>query len=179
VGECGPAGAIASARPGRAARPFSAFADAATVRAAALFRPVEPLTFHLSYGEGIAQPSFYDLFGFFPGSSSETRIFAPKARGLGSGLQMGACNGQSGATFFTNKLREEILTVFDPATFIASTVNAQGTSPARGWKSTAPIAGAASGWMPYILSRCEERKATGDLAIREARRPRTRQPGRY
>ncbi|HZH07316.1 MAG TPA: TonB-dependent receptor, partial [Lautropia sp.] len=47
---------------------FSAFRDATTVRAAALFRPVERVTLHAGYGEGIAQPTFFDLFGFFPGS---------------------------------------------------------------------------------------------------------------
>src|SRR3954470_11490346 len=47
---------------------FSAFADATTLRAGLTVKPAEDLSLFASYAEGIAQPTFYDLYGFFPGS---------------------------------------------------------------------------------------------------------------
>ncbi|HEX8381729.1 MAG TPA: TonB-dependent receptor, partial [Allosphingosinicella sp.] len=47
---------------------FSAFADATTVRAGLVAKPVSRIQLLAGYGDGIAQPTFYDLYGFFPGS---------------------------------------------------------------------------------------------------------------
>ena len=47
---------------------FSSFEDANTIRASLLLRPTDELNLRAAYGEGIAQPTFYDLYGFFPGS---------------------------------------------------------------------------------------------------------------
>uniref|UniRef100_UPI00286EA204 TonB-dependent receptor plug domain-containing protein n=1 Tax=Sandarakinorhabdus sp. TaxID=1916663 RepID=UPI00286EA204 len=44
------------------------FADATTVRADAVVRPGGGFNVHASYGTGIADPTFFELFGFFPGS---------------------------------------------------------------------------------------------------------------
>ena len=51
---------------------FSPFADATTFRASCL-RPAPGSRSTGSYGEGIAQPTFYDLYGFFPEVSSAIR----------------------------------------------------------------------------------------------------------
>src|SRR5206468_10354796 len=47
---------------------FSAFADATTLRAAAIVTPASQWRIHAAYGEGIAQPTFFDLYGFDPSS---------------------------------------------------------------------------------------------------------------
>ena len=47
---------------------FNRFKDATTARASLLVHVLPGLSVTGSYGEGIAQPTFFDLFGFFPGS---------------------------------------------------------------------------------------------------------------
>jgi vitamin B12 transporter len=153
---------------------FSAFADATTVRGTALFRPDEAWTIHASYGEGIAQPTFYDLYGFFPGSFAGNPDLRPESsRGLEVGVRRRAGNMSVGVTAFASRLEDEILTVFDPATFIASTVNAEGKSPRRGIEADGRYrVGGLTLYANYTFLDAEERKAPGDAAVKEARRPR-------
>jgi vitamin B12 transporter len=74
---------------------FSAFRDATTVRASALVRPIENVTVHAAYGEGIAQPTFFDLFGFFPGSFVGNPALKPeRSRGYEAGVSLGERAGQ-------------------------------------------------------------------------------------
>lgn len=153
---------------------FSAFADATTVRGTILFRPAASWTVHGSYGEGIAQPTFYDLFGFFPGSFSGNPDVRPESSaGWEAGLRWRSSVASVGITGFSNRLKNEILPVFDPRTFIASTVNAEGKSPRRGveldgsyrWQGLTLGAN-------YAYVDAKERRAPADQAVKEARRPR-------
>jgi vitamin B12 transporter len=153
---------------------FSAFADATTLRSTALFRPAEAWTLHASYGEGITQPTFYDLYGFFPGSFRGNPDLRPESsRGWEAGVRWRRGDAAVGITGFTSKLEDEILPTFDPQTFMGSTANAEGKSPRRGleldgryrWAGLTLNAN-------YTYLDAEERKAPGDLAVREARRAR-------
>ncbi|HEX8443636.1 MAG TPA: TonB-dependent receptor [Allosphingosinicella sp.] len=153
---------------------FSAFDDATTFRAAVLFRPVERITLHGAYGEGIAQPTFYDLFGFFPGSFLGNPELRPESsKGFEAGLRWRSQRASLGVTGFSNRLRDEIIGTFDPATFISSAANASGRSRRRGVE----LEGAYR-FEPMRLSfnytylDANERSAEGDLAVREVRRPR-------
>src|SRR5205085_10396655 len=47
---------------------FNRFKDASSVRASLLAKIGEGFSLAGSYAEGIAQPTFFDLYGFFPGS---------------------------------------------------------------------------------------------------------------
>ena len=58
---------------------FSRFKDATTVRAAALIKLVGGIAVSASYGQGIAQPTFFDLFGFFPGSFRGNPTLRPES----------------------------------------------------------------------------------------------------
>ncbi len=153
---------------------FSAFRDATTLRAAALFRPVRNVTAHAAYGEGIAQPTFFDLFGFFPGSFVGNPALKPESsRGYEAGLRWAGERASLGVTGFNNRLRDEIVETFDPATFISSTANATGRSRRRGVELEAsyrfePVRLSFN----YTLLDAKERRAEGDLAVREVRRPR-------
>jgi vitamin B12 transporter len=153
---------------------FSAFEDATTVRGTILFRPARQWTVHGSYGEGIAQPTFYDLFGFFPGSFNGNPGLRPESSaGWEAGIRWRSEAASLGITGFSNRLKNEILPVFDPRTFIASTINAEGKSPRRGleldggyrWKGLRLDAN-------YTFLDARERRAPGDRAVKEARRPR-------
>ena len=154
---------------------FSAFADSTTLRATILLAPAAGWRLHAAYGEGIAQPSFYDLFGFFPGSFLGNATLTPeRSRGWEFGARWAAGAFAIGVTGFSNRLHDEIVDTFDPATFLSSTANADGTSRRRGIELDAA-------WQPspaltlgvnYTYLDAEEQKVTGGLAIRELRRPR-------
>ena len=153
---------------------FSAFADATTFRAAALFRPVPAWMLHASYGEGIAQPTFYDLFGFFPGSFVGNPALKPESsRGWEAGLRWRGNGVAVGAAAFSNRLKDEIVDTFDPATFTSSTANAEGRSRRRGIEIDAHYRFSAVNFAAnYTYLDATERQNAGALAIREIRRPR-------
>ena len=153
---------------------FSEFADATTFRGTVLVRPVEDWTLHAAYGEGIAQPTFYDLFGFFPGSFRGNPGLRPESsRGWEAGLRWGSERSGIGATAFSNRLKDEIVDVFEPATFTASTANATGRSRRRGLELDARYA--LSGFdlrASYTYLDSEQRQVAGSALVREVRRPR-------
>ena len=78
--------------------------------------------------------------------------------------------------YFEAGLRDEIVDVFDPATFRSTTANASGTSRRKGIQALLEVA-APWGWMQrlfatYTYLDAGERQVAGALAIREIRRPR-------
>jgi vitamin B12 transporter len=152
---------------------FSAFSDATTVRAAVIVRPASGWTLHGSYGEGIAQPTFYDLFGFFPGFFTGNPDLAPeRSRGFEAGLRWESGRAGLGATFFTARLEDEIVDVFANGT--STTRNAQGRSRRRGlelfgdWRASSALNLAAN----YTFLDADQPQAGGGGTVREVRRPR-------
>ncbi|WP_158266441.1 TonB-dependent receptor plug domain-containing protein [Allosphingosinicella deserti] len=154
---------------------FSEFRDATTFRAAAVIEPTAGWRLHAAYGEGIAQPSFYDLYGFFPGSfAGNPMLKAESSRGWEAGARWQSGAFSAGITGFSNRLNSEIVDTYDPATFLSSTANAQGKSRRRGieldgsWRLSA----AATIGVNYTYLDAEEQKTSGTTPIRELRRPR-------
>lgn len=154
---------------------FSDFADATSFRASALLRPLAHWTFHLAYGEGIAQPSFYDLYGFFPGSFVGNPDLKPEtSKGWEAGLRWVSSGTSIGITGFSNRLEDEIVDVFDSTTFLSSTANVHGKSRRRGIEIHAAqrLPGLGELALNYSYLDAQERQAVGADAIREVRRPR-------
>jgi vitamin B12 transporter len=154
---------------------FSAFAGATTLRASLLVRPAPGLGLHAAYGEGIAQPSFYDLYGFFPGSFAGNPALRPEhARGWEAGIGWRNARFSAGATYFSARLRDEIVDVFDPATFLSSTANATGKSRRRGIELSARYRHA--DWLDLSVNAtwldAGEQRVAGAALVREVRRPR-------
>ena len=154
---------------------FSAFRDATTVRAAAIVSPGGGWTVHGAWGQGIAQPTFYDLYGFFPGSFRGNPSLRPeRSEGgeVGVAWQKGAL--KVGITGFSNQLRDEILDVFDPTTFVSSTANASGRSRRRGVEVEAELRPSKALLLAanYAYLDADEQKAAGTALVREVRRPR-------
>lgn len=154
---------------------FSAFRDATTFRAAAMLRPAPHWRLHAAYGEGIAQPTFYDLYGFFPGSFEGNPDLRPeRSRGWEAGVRWTGAGGSLGAALFTHRLEDEIVDTFDFATFIASTANATGKSRRKGleidgsWRLSGSVTLGAN----YTFLDAGERIVEGGTAVRELRRPR-------
>lgn len=153
---------------------FSAFEDATTFRAAVLVEPSQGVTLHFAFGEGIAQPTFYDLYGFFPGSFVGNADLRPESsRGWEAGVRWRGERVSLGFTGFSSRLRDEIVGVFDPATFLSSTENADGTSRRDGVEIEAGYRHAE--WLnltaSYTYIDAEEPTATGNGLLREVRRP--------
>jgi vitamin B12 transporter len=154
---------------------FSAFADATTWRASLLVRPGAGFTVHGAYGEGIAQPTFTDLYGFFPGSFvGNPALTAERSRGWEAGIAWRSGRFNVGATYFSARLRDEIVDIFDPGTFLSSTANASGTSRRDGIELGASYRHA--GWLEiaanYTWLDADEQRVAGDPLVREVRRPR-------
>lgn len=153
---------------------FSAFADATTFRGTALFKPVEAWTLHAAYGEGIAQPTFFDLFGFFPGSFVGNPSVRPESsRGWEAGLRWRSESASAGITGFSNRLRDEIVSTFNRTTFLSSTANADGKSRRQGIELDAQYRlSAVNLAVNYTYLDAEEQQVPGTDLVREVRRPR-------
>jgi vitamin B12 transporter len=154
---------------------FSAFADATTLRAGVTVKPVPELSLFASYAEGIAQPTFYDLYGFFPGSFTGNAALKPERS---TGWQAGATYARGrydlAISVFSARLKDEIIDVFDPASFRSTTANAAGTSRRRGLEARAQLrlSPAANLFLGYTYLDATEQQAPGALVVREVRRPR-------
>lgn len=151
---------------------FSTFADATTVRASALFRFAPAWTLHAGYGEGIAQPSFYDLFGFFPGSFVGNPALRPEtSKGWEAGVRWRGEKASLGVTGFSNRLENEIIDTFDPATFLSSTANVDGKSRRRGVEVDGSYrVGAFTVAANYTYLDAGEQRVSGAAQVREVRR---------
>jgi vitamin B12 transporter len=153
---------------------FSAFEDATTLRASLLVRPTGRLSLSATYGEGIAQPTFYDLYGFFPGSFAGNPALRPEhARNWEAGIAWRSPRLTLAATLFSARLRDEIIDVFDPATFLSSTENATGRSRREGLElaATVDVASWLSIHANYTWLDANEQRAAGAGLVREVRRP--------
>ncbi|MBV9932097.1 MAG: TonB-dependent receptor [Alphaproteobacteria bacterium] len=154
---------------------FSAFKDATTLRAAAIVSPGAGWTLHAGYGEGIAQPTFYDLYGFFPGAFRGNPSLRPeRSRSAELGVAWGGRSFSASLTGFTARLEDEILDVFDPVTFLSSTANASGRSRRRGIEAALEFRPARALRLAanYTYLDADEQKAAGTALVREVRRPR-------
>ena len=153
---------------------FNRFKDATTWRANAVVHISGPLSFHAGYGEGIAQPSFIDLYGFFPGNFVGNPNLKPeRSKGYEAGIRWDGKIFGAGVTAFSNRLSDEIVSIFDPATFLSSTTNASGKSRRRGIEVKAdvqPIAGLRIS-ANYTYLDAQEQKVGGGVRLKEVQRP--------
>ena len=154
---------------------FSSFKDATTLRASALVDLGGGFSAAGSYSEGIAPPTFFDLFGFFPGSFVGNPSLKPESsRGFEASVRYRRGAFEAALTAYEQQLHSEIVDVFDPVTFVSSTVNRSATSHRSGIE-------AELGWAVSDRLRLSANYAflhatepdSGDLGqVREVRRPR-------
>lgn len=153
---------------------FSAFADATTIRGALQLRPGGGWTLHASYGEGIAQPTFYDLYGFFPGSFAGNPDLRPeRARGWEAGVRWANGRVAVGITGFSARLKDEIVETFDPVTFLSGAANAAGRSRRDGVEIEARYRHAEWLQLEANYTRLDSQQPNAAaMLVRELRRPR-------
>jgi vitamin B12 transporter len=154
---------------------FSGFADATTLRAAALLTAAPGVQLSLSYGEGIAQPTFFDLYGYYPGSFVGNPALTPeRSRGVEASIRLARGPFRASLAAYRQRLQEEIISRFDFTTFQSSTANAVGASLRQGLE-------AELSWAPspalrvttsYAFLDAKERPDPAFPSARELRRPR-------
>ena len=152
---------------------FNRFRDATTVRASLLARLGGGFEAAASYGEGIAQPTFFDLYGFFPGSFVGNPNLVPESsRGGEVSLRWRNAQWSASVTAYRQRLRNEIVGTFDNVTFLSGTANASGTSRRKGVEAEAA-------WSPLPALRVRAQGAWLDATqpvvaigqVKEVRRP--------
>ena len=152
---------------------FSAFKDATTLRAALLADLGSGFSVSTTYGQGIAQPTFFDLYGFFPGSFQGNPNLKPESsRGGEVSLRYRNDRLSAAVTYYRQRLRHEIVDVFSFP--LSTTVNAEAGSRRQGIE-------AETSWAPspafrltatYAFLDATEPSAPDGRQIKEQRRPR-------
>jgi len=109
---------------------FNRFKDATTLRASALVKPVEQVGIGLSYGEGIAQPTFIELYGFFPGGFTGNPGLRPeRSRGVELTAAFRSDRFRALGSLYRHRLEDEILSLFFP---VNTAVNSEDSSKRKG-----------------------------------------------
>ncbi|WP_439545652.1 TonB-dependent receptor plug domain-containing protein [Sandarakinorhabdus sp.] len=150
------------------------FADVTTVRFDAV-APIGQLRLHAAFGTGIADPTFFDQFGFFPGSFIGNPNLTPeRSRSVEAGI--GWDNGRQSidVTAFDATLDNEIIGTFDSTSFLAGVANASGRSKRRGIEvaGAARIVDGLNLTASYTYLDADQQQVAGTARVREVRRPR-------
>ena len=150
------------------------FADATTFRADAVW-PLGNVRLHAAWGTGIADPTFFDQFGFFPGFFIGNPDLKPeRSRSIEAGI--GWSDGRHGVdiTLFDATLDGEIVGTFDSATFLSGVANATGRSRRRGVEvsGNARLADGLDLTATYTYLDANQQQVAGTALLREVRRPR-------
>ena len=112
---------------------FNRFKDATTARGSLLARIGGGFSLAGSYAEGIAQPTFFDLYGFFPGSFVGNPALKPESsRGFEVSGRYRRGPFSAAMTYYRQRLHDEIVDTFDSVTFLSSTANRTGVSHRSG-----------------------------------------------
>lgn len=148
------------------------FGPATTLRTAGAVTVTPGLTARASYGEGVANPTFTENFGFFPGLFiGNPRLQPERSNGWDAGLALRRGPLSLDAAYFRTRLTREIVTVFD-ASFRSTAVNRPGRSRRQGVEL-------AAAWQPRPWLRADftytwldaTARPVGGIAVREVRRP--------
>ena len=113
------------------------FDNATTARVTFSQNLPQNLRLHSSWGQGIANPTFFELFGFTPNSFTGNPNLQPEeSTSWDLGLSGSLLSERVGfdLTYFSADLTNEIETVFDMATFTSSPANQTGNSQRHGWE---------------------------------------------
>ncbi|MEP7130944.1 MAG: TonB-dependent receptor [Sphingomicrobium sp.] len=153
---------------------FNRFRDATSVRASLLAEIGGGFAVAGSYAEGIVQPTFFDLYGFFPNNFLGNPSLKPESsRGFEASLRYRHGALEASLTGYRQRLHDEIVDVFDPATKLFSTATRIQTSRRSG-------AEAEAGWhfgdklrlsASYALLSATQPDEAGLTQVHELRRP--------
>jgi vitamin B12 transporter len=150
---------------------FNRFKDATNLRASVLAKLGRGVTVAASYSEGIAQPTFFDLYGFFPGSFVGNPALKPESsRGVEASIRYRRGSFQAILTVHRQLLEDEIVDIF--AFPLSTTVNRDdksrrsGVEAELGWQLGNALR--LTGNYAYLKAT----QPSGASQVREVRRPR-------
>lgn len=153
---------------------FNRFKDSTSLRASLLGRIGGGFALTASYAQGISQPTFFDLYGFFPGNFIGNPSLKPESsRGLEAGFRYVSGAFEGSLTAYRQRLYDEIVDVTDPQTFLQTTINRSGVSNRSGIEAEA-------GWQisdklrlkaSYAFLHATEPDSSGEHQTPELRRP--------
>jgi vitamin B12 transporter len=153
---------------------FSAFSDATTLRASLLAKVGHGFSVTGSYGEGVAQPTFFDLYGSFPHSFVGNPSLKPESsRGFEASIRYRKGTFDAAVTAYRQRLHDEIVDTFDPATVLSSTINRStvshrsGVEVELGWSLGQALRVSAN----YAYLHATQPDASETAQVREIRRP--------
>ena len=90
---------------------------------------------HASTGTGVANPTFFEMFGFIPSSFKGNKDLKPEHSSswdIGISFRSDGSRWVADVTYFKANLEKEIFTAYDPETFIASALNSEDDSDRSG-----------------------------------------------
>ena len=149
------------------------FDDATTYRATLARRLGASHRLHASFGTGVANPGFFELYGFFPDSFVGNPTLKPeRSQGFDIGLEQRLAGERIvlDATYFRADLEDEIETVFDGTTFLATVVNLDGRSARQGVEFSLGAAVTPAWRLDASLTLSESSAPDGRAELRRPRR---------
>lgn len=147
------------------------FDDATTWRVTAAQPLGERVKLRASYGSGIANPTFFELFGFIAGSFDPNPGLKPeRSRGFDVGADFALTEGgRLSITYFDADLVDEITGTFDPTTFRSSVTNLSGKSKRRGFEAEAHYSPRADLMVSVAYTYTDAKQPDGQLEVRRPR----------
>jgi vitamin B12 transporter len=151
---------------------FSRFADASSLRGSLLARLGHGFQLAATYGEGIAQPSFFDLYGFFPAYFTGNPALRPeRSKGGEVALRYRGTRLDAALTVYRQRLDDEIVDVFNSAG--STTANAVTASRRRGFEAEAGVTlSPAARISAHYANLDAEEPSVASGQLKEQRRPR-------
>ena len=153
---------------------FNRFKDATSLRASVLAEVGGGISLAGAFAEGIAQPTFFDLYGFFPNNFVGNPSLKPESsRGFEGSMRFRRSALAASLTVYRQRLHDEIVDTFDPDTFLSSTANSNGVSrrwgveAELGWRITPALRLSAN----YAYLKSTQPDSVADRQLEELRRP--------
>jgi vitamin B12 transporter len=153
---------------------FNRFTDTTSLRASLLAQLGGGFSVTGSYGEGIAQPTFFDLYGFFPNNFLGNPSLKPEnSRGFETSIRYRRGPLEASLTGYRQRLHAEIIDVFDFTTFLFSTANRHeishraGVEATLGWQLATTLRLSAN----YAYLKATQPDETTLTQVHELRRP--------
>lgn len=154
-----------------------AFEDAATWTVSGAWQiPNAETRLHASVGTGVANPTFYEQFGYIPSTFVGNPDLKPEeSLGWDIGVEKSFFDGALvvDVTYFRQNLKNEIATVYD-SSFMATPVNRNGKSERQGVEVSATIDffNGFTTTASYTYTDATEQTMAGGPRLQEVRRPR-------
>ncbi len=147
------------------------FEDATTYRVTAA-QPLGAVKLRASVGTGVTNPTFFELFGFIPGSFDPNPNLKPeKSFGfdLGADIALPGAAGQLSITYFDADLDNEIIGTFNSTTFRSTSINLTGKSKRRGLELESRVQLNAEWMLGAAYTYTDSKQPDGQAEVRRPR----------